>query len=186
MAAFPYLKSRVGSCVLVQRQLEKVRVAANEWELFGRVWFYGFLWPGGFFGRERQRWPLVVGLAVAISPLVKPGAGEFHPARQAQRADLGAGRKSLDKSITLSPVSWAIQSSAQLSPSCRFLCRTSSSTTSASTSVLFLSIELFGCLDFQRGNLISYPLPRTKTGSGAAGFQRLWFRSQRRLSATER
>jgi hypothetical protein len=42
MAAFPYLKSRVGSCVLVQRQLEKVRVAANEWELFGRVWFTGF------------------------------------------------------------------------------------------------------------------------------------------------
>ena len=38
-----------------------------------------------------------VGLAVAIPPLVILGAGEFHPAHQAQRADLGAGRKPLDE-----------------------------------------------------------------------------------------
>jgi len=38
-----------------------------------------------------------VGFAVAISPLVILGAGEFHPAHQAQRTDLGAGRESLDE-----------------------------------------------------------------------------------------
>jgi hypothetical protein len=38
-----------------------------------------------------------VGFAVAISPLVILGAGEFHPAHQAPRTELGAGRESLDE-----------------------------------------------------------------------------------------
>ena len=38
-----------------------------------------------------------VGFAVAIPPLVILRAGEFHPAHQAQRADLGAGREPLDE-----------------------------------------------------------------------------------------
>jgi hypothetical protein len=39
-----------------------------------------------------------VGFAVAISPLVILGAGEFHPAHQEQqRTDLGAGREPRDE-----------------------------------------------------------------------------------------
>lgn len=85
----------------------------------------------------------------------------FHPAHQAQRTDLGAGREPLDEvddivtSVVRNPVS------AQLSPS-SFFVRTSSSTTSASTSVLFLS-----WLPVLR----SYPLPWTKTGSGPPTFK---------------
>jgi hypothetical protein len=45
-------------------------------------------------GNERV---VFVGFAEAISPLVILGAGEFHPAHQAQRADLGAGRDPLDE-----------------------------------------------------------------------------------------
>jgi hypothetical protein len=45
-------------------------------------------------GNERVAF---VGFAVAISPLLILGAGESHPAHQAQRADLGAGREPLDK-----------------------------------------------------------------------------------------
>ena len=45
-------------------------------------------------GNERI---VFVGFAVAILPLVILGAGEFHPAQQAQRADFGAHREPLDE-----------------------------------------------------------------------------------------
>ena len=45
-------------------------------------------------GNERI---VFVGFALAISPVVILRAGEFHPAHQAQRADLGAGREPLDE-----------------------------------------------------------------------------------------
>ena len=57
----------------------------------------------------------------------------------AQRADLGAGREPLDEVDNIVTGVVSNPASAQLSPS-SFFVRTSSSTTSASTSVLFRSL----------------------------------------------
>src|SRR4029450_13232968 len=82
---------------------------------------------------------MFVGFAVAIPPLVILGAGKVHPAHQVQWADLGACREPLDEVDDIVTSVVGNPASAQLSPS-SFFVRTSSSTTSASTSVLFLSL----------------------------------------------